>query len=203
MTSRFTMYDIVGKLMPGLFLIFTINKVELIAIGDLKESSIGDIAIITIIGYTVGLILDMATMKIYSCLKQRNNYKAIKKAFCKLTQCKTETEINDMNESSKDEILNKYYEAYYKAVDRYKYSSIPVLEAQLSFARNIIVSIFIILICFLLNTFFPENCRSFVCNNNFIALVLLILALISLIIFINKTQYKIYERAWEDEHYTR
>lgn len=177
-SSKLTMYDFLSMMVSGFIILFPFSCLER---GDSY-----DIILFFILCYLVGI----AYHKLLECIsKPIRNIKSFigngkKKALI------TFKERNRKNSEQVSEDVD-YYEAYYYLIHNKCMNVIPVLEAQVTFIRNILPLIIIYLICLTGGRFhivFIDDC--------YIIQILTIVVLLLPWVWY-KIQIKVYELVWE------
>ncbi len=140
--SKSSLYDTVSMIIPGFIMLFYFaEKVGMTCYwGKNGSLSIAYYICIFALSYLVGLMIHYFSKLVYNpCL--RNNRKHIRKARCRLRK------------DIQDKVLNEYYEDYYSTI---RPSSVPIMEAQVSFIRSMTIVIPII---------FLMECCNLCCGN--------------------------------------
>lgn len=125
-TSKLTLYDTLGILVPGFFILWWFSFFQI----DTKPWE--NVIMITVLSYLIGLIYH----RIIECLmvvsKMRRNLNMLKNTWKR---------VYKDNETPSD-IQGKYDTAYTKIARENCLFSVPILEAQETFLRNSILLIF-------------------------------------------------------------
>ncbi len=202
--SKSTFYDLVSMLIPGFILIFSALKIffpshEVENIFSNSKLGFPNYVCIIALSYLLGL----AIHRLSQCVIDpffRNRKECIKAAKTKFErdiakrQERPERKINDT------EVEGEYYIAYFKVIG--SSPSIPIMEAQVSFIKSMIIVI-------LLDIFFLALCLLKCCECVYapfdfspccVMLLLLILALVSIVVMFH-IQNKIYYLIFEADYY--
>ncbi|MBP1616089.1 MAG: hypothetical protein H6Q13_3537 [Bacteroidetes bacterium] len=97
-----------------------------------------------------------------------------------------------------DNLKQKYYKAYYYVALNSISQSIPILESQFVFVRNMILPIFIVVILF-----WNQFCLKVGLNSSDITLTYRIIFIFSLFLVMFSKLYKIHKLVWEDSRYIK
>lgn len=151
---------------------------------------------VMLVSYVVGLCYHRIIEALYSCLGLRNNKCMIDKAYKDV--CK-EFPTACIMENSKE----SYYDKYYLLMQKGCLGSIPILEAQLAFMRNIIpiLAAYVGLllagcskVCALVHNLFG-------CGSQCIVAVILTVFFFVLIMMLYSVQLKIHKLVWEGGYF--
>ena len=191
-TSKISMYDFFAILIPGFFILLLVYSCST---KNAYDADVYSILIVAVLSYLVGMVYHKLIECLFEKLGWRNNEDCIKKQLDKLNnklgKCKL---IFDFEGTTGIKV--KYYEAYYFLMEKDCLNSIPVLEAQFVFLRNMIplCVIYGIAIC-ACNTL-ACNVACFVglpcCIIAFLFVLAIVLAFIAICI-----QKKIYYLVWD------
>ena len=160
-----------------------------------REATAATAVLVFIAAYIIGLIYHKAIECLYNSLELRNSKKFIEKNGKQLLD-EFKKDGGDA-EKYKDLLFNRreYYKAYYALMKNSMLHSIPVMEAQVAFIRNItpVMALYIIAVC--------------CCNDGVLGIksggleILPLVALVVLLVILNKIQNKIYYLIWEGKIY--
>ena len=189
-SSKVTLYDMLAMVIPGFLLLLLFYA----GFGWQFEIPVGMNELVAgilmfIACYTVGLIYHKAVEYLYNKAGFRNNKANIQKALEKF-------QINEGKSGiDKKSVLPVYYQTYYRLMKHNMLNSIPVLEAQVAYIRNMLplMALYIIALCSCRFDFWSVNSCA-------LAIILFIVAVI-LAVLLGKIQGKIYELIWEGYKY--
>ncbi|MDR0754696.1 MAG: hypothetical protein LBF04_04830 [Prevotellaceae bacterium] len=195
-SSKMTLYDMLAMVIPGFLLLMLFP----FCCGCIVLSKwINDIytgVLLVLASYIIGLIYHKAVEYLYNKTEFRNSEKHIKKQSERFydTFKKDGGKLPDEMPIS---TRNDYYTAYYALMKENMLNSIPILEVQVAFIRNLLplIVLYIIAIC----------CCGFpYCNINScgLAISLVVIAVILLLILI-EIRNKIYYLVWEGNEYLK
>lgn len=201
LSSKLSMYDFFAILLPGFFISLLLACLSRGYFHSSQNISDGiyTLIVIVVLSYLVGIAYHKLIEYICKKLGFRNNKEGIKKqlevfnAWLSQSRLKADTEDNT-------DIMIKYYGAYYFLMEKNCLNSIPVLEAQFVFLRNMIplLCIYAIMICF---------CQTWSCYAKTLAgcpcvLIVFLLLLVGVLIYLaNRIQKKIYYLVWEGYYF--
>jgi hypothetical protein len=198
LSSKITMYDVIAMVIPGflLLMLFPICCDCQFRIFDgISEVYAG--IMIFIACYAIGLIYHKAVECLFNKIGFRNNLKGIEKS---AKQFFNNYEENGGNAKNKNDLCynrHEYYKAYYALMKNNMLNSIPTLEAQVAFIRNVIpiILLYIIALCCCCNNPFGFNPCC-------LAIVLLLVDIIMVVLLV-EIQNKIYFLVWEGNEYLK
>lgn len=184
------LYDTLAMIIPGFLLLLPFCCCALeVPSCDIGKWGMG--VMIFVASYVVGLIYHHCVDKLFRSFKFRNNEKCIKRQY--------EDFCNDLKKCNKgrEVEVTHYYKAYYLLMKKNCLNNIPILEAQVTFIRNLlpIMLVYTIAICCC-------GCNIFGLNSCILAISLLVTGVI-LAFTLCAIQNKIYYLVWEGEKYLK
>ena len=214
--SKLTLYDLLSMLLPGILFVG-----EIFYLLDVPLESKTSVALIVLLGYPVGLILHSISERVWNDLfGLRNKPKHIRKTLEKIIQERNanmiqmllcskfqETSTKQINDN---QLLDKYYEAYYYVVDVKQHGSIiRTLERQIALMRSMVIPfIFLALVTYK----YYYHLETFACwfKQQYLwgcpTLYFVLLYLLAIIFFsygAKRKQQAIYCCVFEDYEYTK
>lgn len=182
-TSKLSLYDILAMIVPGAVLCSMLTHLYANYMGQITTNelikSYSYWLDLTIASYLVGLFINILSEKIFKCC--RNRLFDIEKA-----RSKVDNQLN----------VN-YSDAWYFVIQRSRGSSIPTLEAQVAFVRNMIIPLVFMTLYVIVCLFCRSQCTS-------CCALLLCLSFDAILLFVMKNrQMKIYEKVFEDYKYLK
>ena len=181
LTTKVSLYDLLSMIIPGYLFLYLLKRAFFSEYSQTCDESTYLIVVFSC-SYIIGLAIHYIAKLIFKSL--RNNK-------CIITRTREKFyNLNNVSIESKKDILSEYMDSYYIA-SKYNWSSIPVLEAQYSFLRSMIL----VELAYLL-----LGCKASlsICQMSIIALVLII-TLILMIKILYDTSY----RVWEDSFFCK
>ncbi len=197
--TKSSLYDMLSMIIPGFIMLFSIEQI----VGcdaDATEtfSSSDGLAIpkyvcIFVLSYVVGLLIHYLSKKIFDRFL-RNTPEHIRKAKEIFDKKRVEREEKENADAM---ILDDYYINYYNVIQK---SSVPAMEAQLSFLRSMVIVTFVgcAAICSKVNACGCE--KIFALSPCLVILVLMVLVILS-IWHMFHIQKKICFQIFEDSYY--
>lgn len=186
--GKSTLYDMLACIIPGYLLLLLANLLFAPNITlNIDNVSIA-IGVFTL-SYLTGLLLKWLMENILNGFL-RNTPNRIRSAYKKSNCIFKEKDLPDKEE----DLMKKYYIAYYKALKGNMNSSIPTLEAQIAFLRSILPVIFLYLAtsyCWLVK----------IGHGYCLFIFITIIILIGCIALIWHLQDKLHQLVWEDAYY--
>lgn len=186
--GKSTLYDMLACIIPGYLLLLLANLLFAPNITlNIDNVSIA-IGVFTL-SYLTGLLLKWLMENILNGFL-RNTPKRIRNAYDKSNCIFKKEALPDKEE----DLMQKYYIAYYKALKGNMNSSIPTLEAQIAFLRSILPVIFLYLAtsyCWLVK----------IGHGYCLFIFITIIILIGCIALIWHLQDKLHQLVWEDAYY--
>lgn len=186
--GKSTLYDMLACIIPGYLLLLLANL--LFAPNITLEIENVSIAIgVFTLSYLTGLLLKWLMENILNGFL-RNTPNRIRSAYNKSNCIFKKGDLPDKEE----DLMQKYYIAYYKALKGNMNSSIPTLEAQIAFLRSILPVIFLYLAtsyCWLVK----------IGHGYCLFIFITIIILIGCIALIWHLQDKLHQLVWEDAYY--
>lgn len=201
--QKMSMYDILSQLIPGWFFV----RSTIWLLDDSGISTVQEIMFI-VIGYFVGLLIQWLSEKIWNRLGLRNDDKAIRNSLRQYEQNLGATNMGGINELlknrpldsiSKEDLLDKYYEAYMYVRYAKQYESIiQSLEGQITFMRSMILVIILLGIVWIgQSCFIPRIITSIILLTWFFTILLII----GIGVTAYQRQQTIYRVVWEGYEY--
>jgi hypothetical protein len=195
--SKVTLYDMLAIFIPGFLLLLLLTFVFNIQL-PFAGSDIVSVILVFVASYITGLIYHKLMEQLLSgCF--RNSSSAIKTQAEKFYEGYNKDRKQDENDKVKKEYSrHEYYKAYYVLMKNNCLNSIPTLEAQVVFIRNMlpIILLYIIALCCSCKMCrLPESV-----NSCALAIVLFITEFILIYLMVN-IQNKIYSLVWEGAQY--
>lgn len=195
MTSLFgrsTLYDMLTCLVPGYCILLFLHLAQFIR--ELaNEDSTSIVVILFVLSYVVGLIYKHLVFY-FTDNEFRNKPVNIRKAYF-LAEIQHKKPIPYADE----DLLETYYKAYYNAVKGNANSSIPTLEAQIAFLREIPFLIILAIGTFVGNLAY-SNVHILKVENGFFLLFLYVLYRIVPHVAEN-IQLRLHKLVWEDDYF--
>ena len=186
--TKSTLYDTLSMIIPG-YLILLWLKMALFPLAQYSLDIVSQGIIVFVISYLIGIALHIFTKHVFNPIL-RNKKSHIQKAYDKVGKRILLEETDDIREI--------YYIAYYRVLTQYLYTTIPIIEAKVSFIRSMIC----VLILYLFIPYFIDNTFQLPCSICYWRLVIVLMLVILLkIVFV--LQNEIYTRVWEDDYYIR
>lgn len=186
--GKSTLYDMLACIIPG-YLLLQLAKL-LFAPNITQNIDNVSIAIgVFTLSYLTGLLLKWLMENILNGFL-RNTPNRIRSAYDKSNCIFKKEALPDKEE----DLMQKYYIAYYKALKGNMNSSIPTLEAQIAFLRSILPVIFLYLAtsyCWLVK----------IGHGYCLFIFITIIILIGCIALIWHLQDKLHQLVWEDAYY--
>jgi hypothetical protein len=198
MPSKVTLYDMLAMVIPGflLFMLFPLccQCQNVFFVNGINEVYTG--IFVFIVSYLIGLIHHKAVECLFTKFGFRNNEKCIENSARRFYYDYDKNRDNTKNRDYSQYNCHEYFKAYYTLMKEGTLNSIPALEAQVAFIRNIlpITLLYVIAIC----------CCGFNFNINPCSLVifLFVISIVLVVILIN-IQNKIYYLVWEGNEYLK
>jgi len=154
--TSITFYDFLNKIVTGFLLLLIINNPDKLKpdVSNIMDSSFKDYEVISyflllIVSYIVGMVFSFIVDAI--TIDLRNNPSLIKEAWLNANN-KEEDDFNNAYGLDSKRLLSDYLQAYYKLMKNGMLNSIPILEPQEKFVRQLIV---LIIVKFLISRNFP------------------------------------------------
>jgi hypothetical protein len=200
-SSRFTIYDFLAILIPGLLLLILLGTYcgcGSIFVSSEVTNNVWFIAFVVILSYILGLLWH----KISECIfrKFRNSECIIKQQY-ELFISEYEKVSRNKTPKIHDNFKHEYYKAYYRLMRANCMNNIPVLEAQVAFIRNLIFIIPFYIIVLLHNDNAICCAVKLLLNNTLCLILLLFVALVGMLCLFMNIQNKIYYLVWEGNEY--
>lgn len=201
--QKMSLYDILSQLIPGWF--FVRSTIWLL---DYSYISMVQEIMFIVIGYFVGLLIQWLSEKIWNRLGLRNDNKAIRDSLRQYEQNLGATNMREINKLlvnksldsiSKEDLLDKYYEAYMyvRYVKQYE-SIIQSLEGQITFIRSMILVIILLGIVWIGQFCFITR---IITNTILLTWFFTILLIIGIGVTAYQRQQTIYRVVWEGYEY--
>lgn len=186
--GKSTLYDMLACIIPG-YLLLQLAKLLFAPNITLKIDNVSIAIGVFTLSYLTGLLLKWLMENILNGFL-RNTPKRIRNAYDKSNSIFKKEALPDKEE----DLMQKYYIAYYKALKGNMNSSIPTLEAQIAFLRSILPVIFLYLAtsyCWLVK----------IGHGYCLFIFITIIILIGCIALIWHLQDKLHQLVWEDAYY--
>lgn len=200
--GKSTLYDMLACIIPGYLLLLLANLLFAPNI-TLEIDNVSKAIGVFTLSYLTGLLLKWLMENILNGFL-RNRPNRIRSAYNKSNCIFKEETLPDKKEALPDkkgalpdkeeDLMQKYYIAYYKALKGNMNSSIPTLEAQIAFLRSILPVIFLYLAtsyCWLVK----------IGHGYCLFIFITIIILIGCIALIWHLQDKLHQLVWEDAYY--
>lgn len=186
--GKSTLYDMLACIIPG-YLLLQLAKLLFAPNITLEIENVSIAIGVFTLSYLTGLLLKWLMENILNGFL-RNTPKRIRNAYDKSNCIFKKEALPDKEE----DLMQKYYIAYYKALKGNMNSSIPTLEAQIAFLRSILPVIFLYLAtsyCWLVK----------IGHGYCLFIFITIIILIGCIALIWHLQDKLHQLVWEDAYY--
>lgn len=189
--GKSTLYDMLACIIPG-YLLLQLAKLLFAPNITLEIDNVNNVSIaigVFTLSYLTGLLLKWLMENILNGFL-RNTPNRIRRAYDKSNCIFEKKDLPDKEE----DLMQKYYIAYYKALKGNMNSSIPTLEAQIAFLRSILPVIFLYLAtsyCWLVK----------IGHGYCLFIFITIIILIGCIALIWHLQDKLHQLVWEDAYY--
>lgn len=186
--GKSTLYDMLACIIPG-YLLLQLAKLLFAPNITLEIENVSIAIGVFTLSYLTGLLLKWLMENILNGFL-RNTPNRIRSAYDKSNCIFKEETLPDKEE----DLMQKYYIAYYKALKGNMNSSIPTLEAQIAFLRSILPVIFLYLAtsyCWLVK----------IGHGYCLFIFITIIILIGCIALIWHLQDKLHQLVWEDAYY--
>lgn len=200
--GKSTLYDMLACIIPG-YLLLQLAKLLFAPNITLEIENVSIAIGVFTLSYLTGLLLKWLMENILNGFL-RNTPNRIHSAYDKSNFIFKEETLPDKKEALPDkkgalpdkeeDLMQKYYIAYYKALKGNMNSSIPTLEAQIAFLRSILPVIFLYLAtsyCWLVK----------IGHGYCLFIFITIIILIGCIALIWHLQDKLHQLVWEDAYY--
>jgi hypothetical protein len=196
--GKSTLYDMLACIIPG-YLLLQLAKLLFAPNITLEIDNVNNVSIaigVFTLSYLTGLLLKWLMENILNGFL-RNTPNRIRSAYKKSNCIFKEGTLPDKEGALPDkeeDLMKKYYIAYYKALKGNMNSSIPTLEAQIAFLRSILPVIFLYLAtsyCWLVK----------IGHGYCLFIFITIIILIGCIALIWHLQDKLHQLVWEDAYY--
>lgn len=203
--GKSTLYDMLACIIPG-YLLLQLAKLLFAPNITLEIDNVNNVSIaigVFTLSYLTGLLLKWLMENILNGFL-RNTPNRIRSAYKKSNCIFKEGTLPDKEGTLPDkegalpdkeeDLMKKYYIAYYKALKGNMNSSIPTLEAQIAFLRSILPVIFLYLA--------TSYCWSVKIEHGYCLFIFItIIILIGCITLIWHLQDKLHQLVWEDAYY--
>ena len=186
--GKSTLYDMLACIIPG-YLLLQLAKLLFAPNITLEIENVSIAIGVFTLSYLTGLLLKWLMENILNGFL-RNTPNRIRSAYNKSNCIFKKGALPDKEE----DLMQKYYIAYYKALKGNMNSSIPTLEAQIAFLRSILPVIFLYLAtsyCWLVK----------IGHGYCLFIFITIIILIGCIALIWHLQDKLHQLVWEDAYY--
>lgn len=189
--GKSTLYDMLACIIPG-YLLLQLAKLLFAPNITLEIDNVNNVnnaIVFFTLSYLTGLLLKWLMENILNGFL-RNTPNRIRSAYNKSNCIFKKGDLPDKEE----DLMQKYYIAYYKALKGNMNSSIPTLEAQIAFLRSILPVIFLYLAtsyCWLVK----------IGHGYCLFIFITIIILIGCIALIWHLQDKLHQLVWEDAYY--
>lgn len=186
--GKSTLYDMLACIIPG-YLLLQLAKLLFAPNITLNIDNVSIAIGVFTLSYLTGLLLKWLMENILNGFL-RNTPNRIRRAYDKSNCIFKKEALPDKEE----DLMQKYYIAYYKALKGNMNSSIPTLEAQIAFLRSILPVIFLYLAtsyCWLVK----------IGHGYCLFIFITIIILIGCIALIWHLQDKLHQLVWEDAYY--
>lgn len=193
--GKSTLYDMLACIIPG-YLLLQLAKLLFAPNITLEIENVSIAIGVFTLSYLTGLLLKWLMENILNGFL-RNTPNRIRSAYDKSNCIFKEGTLPDKKGALPDkeeDLMQKYYIAYYKALKGNMNSSIPTLEAQIAFLRSILPVIFLYLAtsyCWLVK----------IGHGYCLFIFITIIILIGCIALIWHLQDKLHQLVWEDAYY--
>lgn len=193
--GKSTLYDMLACIIPG-YLLLQLAKLLFAPNITLNIDNVSIAIGVFTLSYLTGLLLKWLMENILNGFL-RNTPNRIRRAYDKSNCIFKEETLPDKKGALPDkeeDLMQKYYIAYYKALKGNMNSSIPTLEAQIAFLRSILPVIFLYLAtsyCWLVK----------IGHGYCLFIFITIIILIGCIALIWHLQDKLHQLVWEDAYY--
>jgi membrane protein YdbS with pleckstrin-like domain len=195
-SSKMTLYDMLAMVIPGflLLMLFPFCCGCIILSKGINDIYTG--VLLVLASYIIGLIYHKTIEYLYNKIGLRNNEKHIQKQSKRFYE-NLKNDAGNLPDEMPIPTRNDYYTAYYTLMKENMLNSIPILEVQVVFIRNLLplIVLYIIAICCCGFPYFNIN----PCG---LAISLVVIAVILLLILI-EIQNKIYYLVWEGNEYLK
>lgn len=186
--GKSTLYDMLACIIPG-YLLLQLAKLLFAPNITLKIENVSIAIGVFTLSYLTGLLLKWLMENILNS-SLRNTPNRIRRAYDKSNCIFEKKDLPDKEE----DLMQKYYIAYYKALKGNMNSSIPTLEAQIAFLRSILPVIFLYLAT---SHCWSAEIEQGYCLYFFISIVLLV----GCATLMYHLQDKLHQLVWEDAYY--
>ena len=185
--TKSTLYDMLSMIIPGYLLVLGVKLLcapDCLAAGYTLDS----VVVVFVLSYLLGLVLHHLSKLLFDPVLRN------KPARIRAMHRKPDLADEPLDDLTDDEVLARYYTAYYKVMRHYPYTAVPILEAQVSFIRS--------MVCVILFYLLSACCISgYTCLPTGVFVLLLIVAEVVLCLLMFKLQDNIYRAVWEDYYY--
>ena len=186
--GKSTLYDMLACIIPG-YLLLQLAKLLFAPNITLNIDNVSIAIGVFTLSYLTGLLLKWLMENILNGFL-RNTPNRIRSAYDKSNCIFKKEALPDKEE----DLMQKYYIAYYKALKGNMNSSIPTLEAQIAFLRSILPVIFLY--------FATSYCWLVKIGHGYCLFIFItIIILIGCIALIWHLQDKLHQLVWEDAYY--
>jgi hypothetical protein len=203
MISRVTLYDMLAMVIPGFLILLFFYSVSMEYEAYEHTCNWVFIFIVFIASYLTGLVWHKLMECLFKPLKFRNNEPCIEAAAKKFIEKYREDGGNAEQLPFQHKNRYEYYRSYYYLMKQGALNSIPVLEAQVVFIKNMLLIIlfysFALLCCESRIYQFVKEVLSVPC---LLAISLVSLLIVMLILLYN-IQNRIYYLVWEGYTYLK
>ena len=212
-SSKLSLYDFIAMFMPGSIITYCIICFLSSKYGLVPAYNVFFWILFFIVSYIFGMANHVVTSWLFSkAIKFRNCPKMIKDSIQWAKEKGYNTKTNeDLETTTTDEdLVDKYYRAYYYAKKNAYGNDIEIMESQVAFLQALFLPVIIV---FLLSLFpcidllHPLNLQTCSCHCRCMYLLTIwtssAIAIILIIWLMIVRQSKIYRRVWEDYHYLR
>lgn len=189
--GKSTLYDMLACIIPG-YLLLQLAKLLFAPNITLEIDNVNNVSIaigVFTLSYLTGLLLKWLMENILNGFL-RNTPNRIRSAYKKSNCIFEKKDLPDKEE----DLMQKYYIAYYKALKGNMNSSIPTLEAQIAFLRSILPIVFLYLA-----TSYWWSVK--IEHEYYLFIFITIIILIGCIALIWHLQDKLHQLVWEDAYY--
>lgn len=189
--GKSTLYDMLACIIPG-YLLLQLAKLLFAPNITLEIDNVNNVSIaigVFTLSYLTGLLLKWLMENILNGFL-RNTPNRIRSAYNKSNCIFKKGDLPDKEE----DLMQKYYIAYYKALKGNMNSSIPTLEAQIAFLRSILPIVFLYLA-----TSYWWSVK--IEHEYYLFIFITIIILIGCIALIWHLQDKLHQLVWEDAYY--
>ena len=201
-SSKLTMYDFLAMVIPGFLVLLLFACIVGWLPLNIDITDTWFIVFLVIVSYLIGLLWHKISELFFEKIGFRNNPAQIKK----IAEKEDKGLDNVFFGKGADEIiLEKYYTAYYLLMEKNCLNSIPILEAQVAFIKNLtpLIGLYILVLLHCDNEIYIFIKSIIGMGNTLPLIILLLIMMIGLTIVLPTLQNKIYLLVWEGNKYLK